>query len=228
MQDDLFSQLCRIVSPERLSSYCKTEGEDGNLVIATYLWNLALSESLYPSLQSLEIALRNSMNLAITAAFGDAWWFAESSSVLDQRDWAQVAESKSRLQRDGKPVEAGRVVAELSFGFWTSLLDRRYEQVFWPQLLKSVFPHMPRRIRTRKEAGRRLNQLRRLRNRVFHYQPIWHWKDLVDQHTLIIEFIGWIDPTLRDITVPVDRFVDIHGRGVAPYHELVARIAREQ
>jgi hypothetical protein len=49
----------------------------------------------------------------------------------------------ARLRRKGKPSVPGRVVAELTFGFWTNLLDVRYErrQILWPPLLEAAFPH---------------------------------------------------------------------------------------
>lgn len=40
-----------------------------------------------------------------------------------------VSQAKNTLAVKRKPPDPGRRVAELSFGFWTALLDRRYEQV---------------------------------------------------------------------------------------------------
>ncbi|WP_444945362.1 hypothetical protein ACJJIP_13825 [Microbulbifer sp. VTAC004] len=71
------------------------------------------------------------------------------------------------LQQALGGLDAGRVIAELSFGFWTSLLDRRYKQVLWPRLLKTAFPEMPRRLRTRNNLSRRFQRICHLRNRIF-------------------------------------------------------------
>lgn len=100
----------------------------------------------------------------------------------------------------------------MNFGFWTSLLDKRYEQV--PALLKSAFPHMPRRLRTRINLSKRFNEVRKLRNRIFHHEPIWYWP-LPDKHQRIIEAIRWIEPAMADYIAVVDRFSTVHSEGLA-------------
>lgn len=83
------------------------------------------------------------------------------------------------LTRQHKALNPGRIIAELNFRFWTSMLDKRYEQVLRPQLIKTAFPYMQRKIRTRKVLSQQFHKIRQLRNRIFHHKPIWHWQDLV-------------------------------------------------
>ncbi|MDC0711753.1 hypothetical protein POL68_25010 [Stigmatella sp. ncwal1] len=35
-----------------------------------------------------------------------------------------------------------------------------------------------------------------LRNRVFHYEPIWHWEDLPQQYASLRQALGWFEPEL--------------------------------
>ena len=69
-----------------------------------------------------------------------------------------------------------------------------------------IFPHAPRRSSTRSTIQCRLESIRRLRNRVFHFEPIWRLPDLRQQHLEILEIIGWINPTFGEMTAVVDRF----------------------
>ncbi|MGI5835784.1 MAG: hypothetical protein ACOX87_04740, partial [Chloroflexota bacterium] len=154
-----FSSFRQIISVERFESYRRSDTEEDIDILACYLWNLALCEALYPCLQGLEVALRNSINIAATEAFGNHHWF-DCPSILKSREQAKVADVKARLRQKPGPINIGRVVAELNFGFWTSLLDARYEQILWPKLLKPAFPHMPNRLRTRKALSGRLNHIR--------------------------------------------------------------------
>jgi len=49
--------LGSIVSPTCLQAYRLATDRDDLDALARYLWNMALSEALYPSLQNMEIAL---------------------------------------------------------------------------------------------------------------------------------------------------------------------------
>ena len=69
-QIHIFDELAVILSRERLDGYlghvhCNNSKNDA---LITYSWNIELSQALYPVLQILEIALRNSVHDAIDLA----------------------------------------------------------------------------------------------------------------------------------------------------------------
>ena len=75
-QSKYFSELQRAVSDGRLEPYLRhSPNGDVAQAFATYLWNLALCESLYPALQGIEVTLRNSIHSAASSEFGDEFWF---------------------------------------------------------------------------------------------------------------------------------------------------------
>ncbi len=84
--------------------------------------------------------------------------------------------------------------------------NKKYDQILWHRIIKTTFPHMHARIRTRATLSKRLNQIRKLRNRIFHYEPIWYYNDLKKHHEQIIETIGWIEPAIKDMIQPIDHF----------------------
>jgi len=214
MQAHFSSKLKHVLSNERLSAYQLHLSQNGDLnLFSHYAWNMAHSESLYPILQLLEISLRNTISQNAQQQFGKADWL-DGANIIQPRDKTLIGKAKETLKRNKKPLDPGRIIAELNFGFWTSLLDRRYEQILWPRLIKVCFPAMPKTIRTRRVLSKRFNRIRNLRNRVFHHEPIWYWQDLAQQHVDILEAIAWIEPAMRDLACAIDRFPDVYQQGL--------------
>jgi hypothetical protein len=229
------SSLWSLVSAQRIGSYRRGTAIDDEEVLARYLWNIALCEALYPSLHFLEVALRNVVFEAAAATYpaaaasasGAAGSWLEQAGILHADEARVVRAATQRLSRRGKPCEAGRLVAELSFGFWTALFDVRYEQdrVLWPRLFaQKIFTHAPRHGRSRKALSPLLNRVRHLRNRAFHHEPIWHWSDLTEHHALALDLLGWMSPDLRATVMAVDRFPRVHREGVGAFRRRVGAL----
>ncbi|MCJ7543408.1 MAG: hypothetical protein MUP47_02400 [Phycisphaerae bacterium] len=216
MQEDFFDKLKTALSTERLSAY----GQDDpgpSIIMGRYLWNIALCEALYSPLQMCEVALRNAIHAAMEGTYGMSTWYDKAE--LTPWGYQQVGDAKTKIARAGKPVTPGRVVAELHFAFWTSLFEDHYERntPFLPRGIKRVFPGLVKSLHNRKIIKARLEGIRQLRNRVFHHERVIHWKDLPDQHAHIIETIGWISPELSEMALKLDRFLETHRAGIAPW-----------
>lgn len=76
---------------------------------------------------------------------------------------------------------------------------------------------MPRQQRTHRNLVRYINDIRALRNRVFHHEPIWNLPTLPRRHMQLLEFIGWINPACRDMLGLIDRFTDTYSNGERLY-----------
>lgn len=217
-QADLHASMIGALSVERLEVY-GSNIDDDRLRLARYLLNLALCESLYSPLQFCEIALRNAVHQDLTRRLGTEAWFQDPRFVLT--DWArgEVTKAQDKITLARKPVTPGRVVAELQLGFWTSLFEAHYEQntSFLPKGIKGVFPHLPKSQHNRKDLKAKLEEIRTLRNRVFHHERIVHWTDLDAKHALILETIGWINPDLVDLARDLDRFAAVRSEGLGPW-----------
>jgi hypothetical protein len=222
MHFPFFQQIETNISSERLRVYAiplNGEVAEPKATLSRYMLNMALCESLYPSLQNCEIALRNAIHKHLTHLTGRADWYDDAHFQLTP--WAQdeVRKAKAKIHKMRKPMTVGRVVSELQFGFWTSLFEAHYEQntPFLPSGIKAVFPHLPKSLHKRKDRKNDLEQIRTLRNRVFHHERILHWKDLDAQHALILQVIGWICPELRQLTTQLARFESIRKAGLTPF-----------
>jgi hypothetical protein len=177
MRQDVSDKLSKVISSERLKGYEKriidNFGSCSILDCYTYYnWNTVLSESFYTSLQTLEVALRNTIHNNASLHFGSDKWF-ENPDLIHGEQQKKIKDVKDNLIKRNKNLSAGRILAELSFGFWTSLFNSQYDQLLWHPLIKKSFPYMKARIRTRATLSKRLNKIRNLRNRIFHYEPIW-------------------------------------------------------
>lgn len=231
MQGTFLDQLLRAISDKRLDSYRQPNNNGVDLkCFASYAWNAALSESLCSSLQGLEVTLRNSIHDAATTCFGSDSWFLGEAVQLDPLGQRMLASVKMQLKNDNKPPLPENFVSGFSLGFWVNLFNRNYEQRarhdqrLWPRLLQEVFPYIPRHERVRTKLWSRLDQIRKLRNRIFHYEPIWHWNRLPLRHDEVLETIQWMNPAMLDMVQMLDRFPEVHRMGVQKYETALSQM----
>lgn len=188
-------ELERLITAERLRSYTeRTESTTGALRL--YEWNMRAAASVMELTGVVEVIARNSLDRELrawTAARTGAPWF--DVAPLDSRGRADLAKARARASRDGRRGEVhGRIIAELTFGFWRYLVESRYHTSLWVPDLHRAFPHGPDNLRVRRsEVTRRLQQLHFVRNRAAHHEPI-HARNLQRDHDYALELLGWISP----------------------------------
>jgi hypothetical protein len=88
------------------------------------------------------------------------------------------------------------VVAALEFGFWTKLLNHDLEVPLFLQGLSGAFRHWPSSAKQppRGPISAALNNIRFLRNRVMHFEPLFG-RSLAADIAMIVQTCSWIDPT---------------------------------
>ena len=225
MTQQLFhSNLRKAISNDLIGPYQRFGTQSEPAICAAFAWNIVLCESLYPALNGFEIALRNAIHFAAIGRFGSENWF---NGRLKTQEAELLIRSRRRIDPSGlEPVVAAKLVGGLSLGFWVNLFKGRYERILWPQLLRKVFPYATKHQSSRELLYQRLNRIRRLRNRVFHHEPIWHLPDLPEQHRLILETIGWISPEMLAMTRLLDRFDSVYTRGADHYERELDSVAQ--
>lgn len=119
-----FQCIAQSITPMRLRQYHDAAGASASAesILALYTWNLALSEALYPTLQCLEVALRNSLQHTLSHFYHSDHWY-DQPTVLQKDEADNLAEAKNRLARDRKQEIPDNVVAASTFGFWVGLLN---------------------------------------------------------------------------------------------------------
>ncbi|ELI5735536.1 Abi family protein [Vibrio fluvialis] len=123
------------------------------------------------------------------------WYNAQKNgkSVLSKKSLSKV-HSVTHNQRNGSYWMGARtpspddVVSSLTFGFWSSLVDK-CKDIEWDILLKDIFPK--HRVTNsnqwtsdieRKKLSYRLDLVRDVRNRIAHHEPIWKLGNLLSEN----------------------------------------------
>jgi hypothetical protein len=198
--------LDRTISRARLTRYLVATNGDVESALRLYEKNLALSEALFGLLHGLEVSVRNSLHCVLSTDIGATDWFRNGCPL----PWPSVSRLsltipmngmifEARKSADGATAPVGKVIAELPFGFWSSLIAGRFDTL-WRASLHKAFPHarVPRRI-----VHWRLETLRRLRNRIAHHEPVLTsrqqvYTGFIDQPAMtraaILQCVEWISP----------------------------------
>ena len=201
----------RIFSIERLEPYVNHHLGDFDKAVEHYKANIEISEAFYPLLSVLEIGLRNNIDGQLKRRFRDDNWFenSEFTKIVSRFQIEKVSEARSAILREKKDITSGKIISELSFGFWTSLLDSKFERTLWKNL-RLAFPNCPKQLRQRKAMSSKFNGIRKLRNRIFHHESItWSIKALTSYKNDMIEAIDWLDKGLLDWSKDLNRIDDI-------------------
>lgn len=182
------NNLQHALSPERLSTFVnmsKTLNFPGGIEL--YKYNLEMSQALYPLLSCLEVTLRNQIHSGMSKRWGQDWLISGKVSFYVEEK-AKIEKAKASLRN----VTVPKIVAELNFGFWTSMLSSRYSELYTSKILKEIFLSRP--STSLKIARPRLNEIRKLRNRIFHYEPVINLKnpDIFVMFKDCLECLEWM------------------------------------
>jgi hypothetical protein len=190
------------ISPPRFGEYLRNSDGNETAALRLYFFNAAVSVEFFRHLQLLEVGLRNALHRELTARYGTHWYERHDINLSPQT--LMLVERAERVLRDQrKSVTPGRVVAELSFGFWVKLLGpgwkNRYEHSLWVPALHKAFagarsdPALP--SFTRKEIFQPIDALLLFRNRIAHHEPIYR-RHLVQDLNSLSRVAAWLHPAL--------------------------------
>ncbi|MEV5346296.1 hypothetical protein ACIG54_20045 [Streptomyces achromogenes] len=179
-----------------------------------YQWNLEASAALYVPLHCVELSVRNALHDCLVLRYGRADWWAVAplnkggKGLVDKAHARCVRNEEQRAleqRRQPRAVTVDDVVTELNFGFWATLLVRRYDRAFWVPTLHRAFPYYTGR---RDSLHDDLWALVRLRNRVMHHEPI-HQGGLAADHDRIYRVLEALSPDLAKEVRAMDRFPSV-------------------
>ena len=197
-------------------------------------------------LQVLEVALRNSIHKEAKNVLG-SFWFDNVAyravcnlTAAQQRHVKNLSGSISRARTDIRrelnlsrtaPVSEDRIVAKMTFGFWTNLFSAAFDvnrnpQALWPSLLRAVFPNAPRGYRDRATIQRKLLTIKTFRNKTFHHEPIWN----VGRPTSVTDSIARLQST-KELILEVIKWVSLDSVelvGKAGYVSAISRICSNE
>ncbi len=197
----------KALSLERFSRYLVWAGGDRGRALHLYTMNTRISEALYTPLQTLEVVLRNRIHTEMSAT-RDERWFEQDGLLRVEHQRHQLATALDDLEKERRPPTDGRVVAALSFSFWTAMLSPAYEEL-WQVSLHRIARRSDGKGVGRKELSGPLTPIRTLRNRVAHHEPIIHW-NLPRHYGNILRVTGWLSPVAAAWCREHSRFETVH------------------
>lgn len=173
--------IAACLSVPRLATYMTAcnpvQGEDATVAaLRLYRWNIEISAALMVPIHLCEVAIRNAVSDALTKVYGPQWpWSPGFAQALPnphrgyspRRDLATVAQAQPTT---------GKVIPELKFVFWEKMFTTRHDGRLWNQYLNSVLPNLDRSktvAQLRDGIRTDLGEIRILRNRIAHHEPIF-------------------------------------------------------
>lgn len=200
-----------LLGEPRFARYLARYNGNRKLALRLYTWNLAASSALWGPINILEIAARNGIHDCLVERTDRGDWWNDKHVYLCNKEREAIDSTIATLNRRGTPnPSSDQVVAATSFGLWVGLTGAgvprdpmlSYETTFWQPRLQRAFPH--RGQRRRKYIHARLNDVRVLRNRIAHHEPIYR-SPLEDLYNDILEITAMIHPDARE-------FIESHSR----------------
>ncbi len=204
---DQLHHLPNVLSAPRFARYLQSTGNDREHALKLYRWNMAVSAAFAIPLHLLEISARNGVVQGIEAIHGGAWpWTQGFIRTLQNPTDRRKFNPRRTLEKCAQRHQtAGKVVADINFGFWERILLSGQQNIIWNTQFDLCFPGspaaQPSTIR-REELRRDVEQIRKFRNRVAHHEPIF-MRNLQNDLQLILKIVEWRNPTaslwLQDI-----------------------------
>jgi hypothetical protein len=175
-------------------------------------------------LQNLEVTLRNAIYDSYKKHYSSQNFFylnetnsfnryKSKKEVHSRECWKMLCGVKYKL-RHLTQISDGKIIAELNFGFWTELLtstDPKYINM-WRTIFSDVFPNY--KIQSSVDHDKsfiatKIDDMRNFRNRIFHYEPIYHQNNLQEKHTEIFDILGWLNSDMKILNELFDEFKHI-------------------
>jgi hypothetical protein len=224
MDSKFYSSLEKSISKSRLSTYGDSTSKEIDR-IKNYILNAKISENFYFLLQNLEVSLRNAIYESFKLHYGDKkdfFFLYETDSRQRYKGrkekhsrecWKMICSAKYNIINSSSTISDGKIIAELNFGFWTKLLastDSKYTNM-WRKIFGDVFPHYTITQSVDHDKiliGQEIDKIRDLRNRMFHYEPIFN-KNIEQIHKDIIIIIGWINKDMQWLSITFDEFKNL-------------------
>ena len=229
------------LSPERLHRYREAAGGDTAMGLRLYEWNSQLSAALKHDIDHAEVGLRNAYNRAISSRWsGASHWVHSSTDIFpvlpaqrrragrapqqyDRNDRSRRELDKAVQRAGGRQAPAGKVVAELTLGFWRHLTASERANQMWDGYLTHAFERGTERATVHREV----EALTKLRNRVAHAEPLLAIDAAAEHQRICVltrrfnpELSSYIAATSTTLTVAAQR---PPAPAVNPYEQLQHR-----
>lgn len=164
--------------------------------LALYAWNAQVSAAMLAPLHLCEVVVRNAVSDALAAIYGADWPWSTTFITSLPNPSMGFNPTKDLITARHNKATTGRVIPELKFVFWQTMFTSRFDVRIWNPHLRAVMPHLDPAKSVQQLRGliyTELEQLRKLRNRIAHHEPIF-MRNLTDDFQKIHDLIAFRCP----------------------------------
>ncbi len=186
-------EIIDCISEKRFASYEKIfnqivpnseETEEKDKIIF-YRKIQELYSSFFFPIQIIEVTLRNKIHYAMQNYYGIDNWLTEFNNedkAFMEKAQSMIKDSINYTHKDftnknyRRSITTDDYVSRITFGFWVEILKPNYRNSFkfWQFHINDVFPNRNNfKKTTLGEIYNNLVQIKNIRNRLYHHEPIW-------------------------------------------------------
>jgi hypothetical protein len=182
------------LSAARMATYeaaASVTEDDDPAALALYAWNAQVSAALLAPLHICEVVVRNAVSDALETVYGPRWPWSpgfEQSLTAPNIGYSPRKDLQNVRRRQ---ASTGKVIPELKFVFWQKMFTSRHDRRVWNTHLMRVLPNLDRATpvgQLRQDIYNNLEEIRKLRNRIAHHEPIFR-RSLPDDLQSIVDLI---------------------------------------
>lgn len=185
-------QIKQVLSISRMSTYEHAVLSDVAFsdALELYAWNAQISAAMLAPLHICEVSIRNAVAEAIQCQYGDLWpWSTGFERSLPNSGRYNSKQDLFNARNNQRTI--GKVIPELKFVFWQKMFTGRFDQRLWHNHLDQVLPNLDVTLvlgSKRQKVFTELEQVRKLRNRIAHHEPIFN-RNLQEDFDVITKLI---------------------------------------
>lgn len=219
---DELEKFASTISVERLLSFKQSEDDTVDILLEHYKTNVRISQALYPELSALEVTLRNAIDTTLKSCISETWLEDEiqQQKILTNHEHLKLVEvyNDTKKEYSNRDFTIGKVIANLNFGFWTNLCSKWYCSNIWNKgcCFKGVFVNYPSNVNNIGAIAIKLRLIRRFRNRIFHYEPIFKKpQNTLKMYNEIMEMISYLPSDSANVLKDTSTFLNTYNQATA-------------
>lgn len=175
-----------VLGEARFSRYLMDAQGNRDLACALCIWNQSFAGVLHAQIGVVELAIRNAVDRSLKSRclieFGTSEWTSAGLAPkdVDALVHGDISRARSRAHKAHANATHDDVVAQLMWGTWVKLVGSGVtshatdtQRSLWSSSLHNAFPGLPGDESGRLLLAKRVEFLRRVRNREAHFDNLY-------------------------------------------------------
>ena len=207
-----YKKVVRLYSNSRVAKYYRATNRNKNKAVMLYFANMKIAQAFHPLLSDGNWIINQKAGFMIAPSLTYTNKRTKKK-VTNDYILKEVLKAEKKIADRGVRVTTGRVIAEQTLGFWNSFYETHHYALLAGVPCR-IFKKLPSGF-GRKEINDIIVQVRELRNRINHNEPICFVNRKCDfsyvkgMYAIISDFLTWIDPEIMPSLREIDKVCKI-------------------